>query len=78
MNGIGISPRTPSWDARGSPFELNRRDSLPRSATLAGNKPRNFDYDNDDDDLDDASSAAGTEATDASEATSQGSLTSVD
>jgi len=78
MNGIGISPRTPSWDARGSPFELNRRDSLPRSATLTGNKPRNFDYDNDDDDLDDASSAAGTEATDASEATSQGSLTSVD
>lgn len=81
INGIGISPRTPSWDARASPFELNRRDSLPRSATLVETRPRNHDLDDDDDDSDDnddAYSAAGTEATDVSEATSHGSLTSVD
>lgn len=69
MNGLGIRPRTPTWDAR--MFDLGSRETGPSQRA----------HDDESADDHDGVSVAGTETTDASgtsEATSQGSLTSVD
>jgi len=68
MSGLGIRPRTPSWDVR--MFDVGSRDT---AAQRAGKDAE--------DDQDASASVADTDATDmsgTSEVTSQGSLTSVD
>jgi len=71
MNGIGIHPRTPSWDGRGSVFDLGSRD-LENPGVLQRR-------DTEDDTVSTADSDT-TETTEMdSEVTSQaGSLTSID
>ncbi|KAI0338893.1 hypothetical protein BDW22DRAFT_1432110 [Trametopsis cervina] len=68
VNGLGIRPRTPSWDVR--IFDISNRDAVADSTVRIG-----------EDDHDASLSVADTDVTDmsgTSEVTSQGSLTSVD
>lgn len=69
--GLGIRPRTPSWDARGHLFEVVHRASPP---------PRSQGHDEADDDHDGTSVAEtdGTDISGTSEITSHESLTSID
>lgn len=69
FQGLGIRPRTPSWDAR--LFDAGQRAVTPTSMA----------FKDEEDDHDALASVAETDTTDtsaASEVTSQGSLTSVD
>jgi len=79
MNGIGISPRTPSWDVRGSVLEHHGNSGIGGRRSSVGLGLSGRHRGDDDDDLD-RSSVADTDFTDVSEVTttSQGSLTSVD
>ncbi|CCM02466.1 uncharacterized protein FIBRA_04565 [Fibroporia radiculosa] len=74
MNGIGISPRTASWDGRPRVFDLANREMAHRAAE--GGR----DGDSDGDDVDSVTDTNVTETTEMdSEVTSQaGSLTSID
>lgn len=76
LQGIGLSPRTTSWDHRNAPFDFgsSRHLSNNSSSRLANTARGDID---DEDDLDGTSSVAGTDLTELSEVTS-GSLTSVD
>ncbi|CAL1712559.1 unnamed protein product [Somion occarium] len=74
VNGIGLSPRTLSWDHRTTAFDLSATRQLSSSNSRVANSGQAGD---DDDDLDGTLSVAGTDFTELSETTSN-SLTSVD